>query len=258
MRARSVVSLILCIPIAGCMGTTPPASPTKQAEAMSAAPTRSLPVAGALPSATHSTPSPREPAVPTPAASPIWSKGERAILDGIRDDVRVRCTPSVEDLPPGTVAAVECRPGTTAVSRVGFYLFATPGDALDVYLNRVRAERVALGVDTGSGWEGATHCDGDIEPAAYAADDTLHCQHREAFFLNSDGYANYRVVRGNLYIGALGTNSRMEELRDWAWAGSEGEGVAAEGDLGMVPSFQTVWCGGASPRDTGALCAQPR
>ena len=236
------------------MGNTPPASQTNQAAAMSAAPTESAAPAAAMPSTTLSTPTPREPAVSTPKASPTWSKRERAILEGIRDDVRVGCAPRLEDLPPGTIAAVECRAGTPPVSRVGFYLFATAGDALDVYLKRVRAEGLALGADTSSGREGATNCDGDIEPAAYAVDDTLHCPDREAFFLNSDGYANYRVVRGNLYIGALGTNSDIEDLNDWAWAGSEGEGEAP-GEMGMVPSFQTLWCGGAPPSGTGTQCA---
>jgi len=183
--------------------------------------------------------------------SPLtWTKPERAIRDGIRADVRRGCTPRRQTLPVGTIAAVECQPGRDPVSRVGFYLFADAGDALAAYLARVRAEGLSLGADDASGSEGATHCD-DV----YADDDTIHCRDREAFFVNADGYANYRVVRGRLYIGALGTNGDVYRLNEWAWRGSEpvitGE---SRTDLGGVPSYQTLWCDGKRPKAKLPLC----
>jgi hypothetical protein len=249
MGARRVLSLILCLGLAGCSGSAPSANPTSQAAIATAS------------AALTPTPTPIEtPVTPTPKATlkppPTWTTRERAIRDAIRGDVRVGCAPRRHDLPRGTIAAVECQPGKDSVSRVGFYLFASASGALDVYLGRVRAEGLALDSDTGPGWEGATQCDGNIEPAAYPDGDTIHCRDREALFVNSDGYSNYRVVIGRLYIGALGTNRDIYALNEWAWRGSGQKSTdQLHGDTGGVPSFQTLWCDGARPKAKGALCA---
>ena len=247
MGARRVLPLILSLGLVGCGGTAPSASPNQQAVVATASPALTL-----TPTATPVAPTARPTPTPTPMPPPTWTKRERAIRDGIRADVRVGCEPRRHDLPPRTIAAVECQPGKDPVSRVGFYLFASAGDALDVYLARIRAEGVALGTnpDDGPDSEGSTTCADN-----YAPDDIVHCRDREAFFVNSDGYANYRVVIGRLYIGALGTNRDLYDLNEWAWRGSEGDpGDVPPGDMGMVPSYQTLWCAGGRPSAKLPLC----
>ena len=111
------------------------------------------------------------------------------------------CAPRRHDLPPGTVAAVECRPGVALVSRVGFYLFASPDDAFAVYLDRVKEQGLALNTEQGRrGWERAMYICSDDK-----------CAERDAGFVNSDGYANYRSVMGAMYIGVLGTRDDIEK-----------------------------------------------
>jgi hypothetical protein len=243
------VSLILCLGLVGCGDSPPSASPTSQA----AIATGSLPLTF-TPSATPVVPPARAKTTPKPVPTPppTWTKLERAIRDGIRADLRASCAPRRQTLPPGTIAAVDCQPGRDPVSRVGFYLFADAADALDVYLTRVRAEGLALGSEEDSGSEGATHCN-DV----YPDDDTIHCRDREAFFVNADGYANYRVVRGRLYIGALGTNGDIYPLNEWAWRGSEPVITGQDRmDLGGVPSYQTLWCDGKRPKPKLPLCVR--
>jgi hypothetical protein len=248
MCARRVLALILGLGLVGCGGSTPSASPTGQAAIATASPGLTV---TPMPMATPVRPTPTPKLTPPPP--PTWTKRERAIRDAIRADIAVGCAPRRHDLPPGTIAAVECEPGKAPASRVGFFLFATADEALDVYLARVRAEALTLDSDTGPSGEAATYCDGNVEPAAYPDGDTLHCRDREALFVNSDGYANYRVVRGRLYIGALGTNRDIHDLNEWAWRGSGSE-TGIPGEMDAVPSFQTLWCDGARPRDKGALC----
>ena len=50
-----------------------------------------------------------------PRNDPTWTKAERAIRDAIRADIRVACVPRRLDLPPRTIAAVECTPGKVRV-----------------------------------------------------------------------------------------------------------------------------------------------
>ena len=247
MGARRVVPLILCLWLVGCGDSPPSTSPTSRAATVTGSPPLTL-----TPTAAPVAPTARPNATPKPVPMPplTWTKPERAIRDGIRADVRPSCTPRRQALPVGTIAAVECQPGRDPVSRVGFYLFADAAGALDVYLTRVRSEGLALGAGDDSGSEGPTHC-GD----AYSDDDTIHCRDREAFFVNADGYANYRVVRGRLYIGALGTNGDIYPLNEWAWRGSEPVITDPEPmDLGGVPSYQTLWCDGKRPKPKLPLC----
>ena len=80
MGTRGVLSLIMCLPLAGCMSSTPnpPAGPTAAAIA-TVATTASVPTAEATPTTTPVTPKPDLTAEPTPR----WSKLERAIRDNI-------------------------------------------------------------------------------------------------------------------------------------------------------------------------------
>ena len=255
MGARRVLPLILCLGLVGCGGNTLSPSPTSRAVIATAVPTLTLtPTAtplGPTPTPLAPTSTPKATALPTlkptPKPPPTWTKAERAIRDAIRADIRVACAPRRLDLPPRTIAAVECRPGKDPVSSVGFYLFAKGLDALDVYMTRIYDAGLVPDSDLARGWEHLTYfCNRDKIAT------TLDCRNREAAFGNREGYANYRTVRGRMYIGVLGTGNDLANLVEWAWAGSGAEGA---GGAIRLPAFQTLWCGGSAPSATGALCA---
>ena len=241
MGTRGVLSLIMCLPLAGCMSSTPnpPAGPTPAA-IVTGATTASVPAAEATPTTTPVTPKPDLTAEPTPR----WSTLERAIRDNIRDDAAVGCAPRRHDLPPGTVAAVECRPGVALVSRVGFYLFASPEDAFAVYLDRVKEQGLALNTERGRrGWERAMYICSDEQ-----------CAERDAGFVNSDGYANYRSVMGAMYVGVLGTRDDIEDLRGWAWESPEE--CPPGPDTCAVPESPSLYCDGSRVA-ADASCVDP-
>jgi hypothetical protein len=154
----------------------------------------------------------------------------------------VACAPRRHDLPPGTIAAVECQPGKPPVSRVGFYLFATRDDADAVYIRRIYDAGLELEGDIpGRGWDQAV---GTCAIQNKGDSELLNCRDREAAFVNSDGYANYRAVRGRMYIGVLGARRDIEKLYYWARTG----GGQAQG---VFPDVQTLWCEGAAPTAEG-------
>jgi hypothetical protein len=158
----------------------------------------------------------------------------------------VGCGPRHHDLPPGTVAAVECRPAVELVSRVGFYLFASPDDAFAVYLDRVKEQGLALNTERGRrGWERAMYT---------CSDEQVECAERDAGFVNSDGYANYRSVMGAMYIGVLGTRDDIEDLRGWAWESREE--CPPGPDTCPVPESPSLYCDGSRVA-ADASCVEP-
>jgi hypothetical protein len=190
-----------------------------------------------------------------------WTKLEGAILDGIRADVRVRCAARRHDLPSGAIAAVECQPGPALASRVGFYLFASRPDAVEVYRERVIAEGLGFDMDHPDPRFPALAIPEWEHPTGPCARDWMHiipvdCLDRELAFANGEGYANYRVVTGRIYIDVLGTQSDIDALRLWAWAGSSTETYSVPADTGRVPFYQTLWCGGDRPADAVPLCGR--
>jgi hypothetical protein len=105
------------------------------------------PSAGPTQSPTHSA-SPVVTSPPTASTTPVaWTQLERTIRAGIREDAAKRCVPRRHDLPPGTIAAVECAPRAAVVARVGSYLFASPDQAFDHYRSRIRAEELTYNSD---------------------------------------------------------------------------------------------------------------
>jgi hypothetical protein len=247
MGARRFLLLLLCIGLLGCGGTTASARPTSQAVIATASPVVTL-TPNPLVTPVAPTPSPRAKATPKP--TPTWTELERAIFDAIRYDAQVDCAPRRRDNPRGTIAAVECRPGKAPVSRVAFYLFATAGDAFHVYTQRIQDAGLELVFSDPVGWEHAV-AGGACDPAEVEAEegesgtDAGTCPDREAAFLNSDGYANYRAVNGRIYIGALGTNSDINALAGWAHL----DGRTSGHDM------ETLWCTGSRPAAGLPLCS---
>ena len=92
------------------------------------------------------------------------------------------CNERKENLPPRTVAAVECRPDADLVESVGFFLFAKKADMLDVYTTRLAANGVE-----GDGGDCLSGEPGDKPWTSSGAD-------RAGCFLNSQGNANTRFT----------------------------------------------------------------
>jgi hypothetical protein len=132
-------------------------------------------------------------------------------MDGLRRDLS-HCNERKENLPPRTVAAVECRPDADLVESVGFFLFAKKADMLDVYTTRLAANGVE-----GDGGDCLSGEPGDKPWTSSGAD-------RAGCFLNSQGNANTRftISKGPLYIGVLGNDDDIASLMEWSTGGSKG------------------------------------
>ena len=160
--------------------------------------------------ATTATPVPT-PQQPSGRTEVTWSGLETELAAGIRGDAAVGCVPRRHDLPPGAMAAVECAPGAP-VERVGFYLFETSEAAIDNYRRRV-VEEIGTSGDHPTGWERSyVPCAPDEDPRT--------CGARDAGWVNSSGYANYRTSLGRIYIGVLGTGADTDALVSWAFHGN--------------------------------------
>jgi hypothetical protein len=175
---------------------------------------------------------------PGASATPVaWTELERTIRAGIREEAAQGCAPRRRDLPPGTIAAVECRPRDPVVDRVGFYLFGSSGEAFDHYRNRLRTEGLAYNKgDIGDRlWELCWRFEYEGE------EHSSTCRYRHAGFVNSSGYANYRAVADALYIGVLGNVADVTQVWDWVRL-SRGE-ETPPGEMGEVPWWPTLYEG---------------
>ena len=232
MRAicRAALLFAALLPIAACAGPVPSTPP-------SAAPSRvETPASPPQPPAPSTSPLGTSP--PAASATPVaWTKLERTIRAGIREDAAQGCLPRRHDLPAGTIAAVECRPRDPAVARVGFYLFGSQDQAFDHYRNRLRAEGLAYNKgDVGDRrWEGCWLFENEGEQHSST------CRYRHAGFVNSSGYANYRAVGDALYIGVLGNAADVTDVWDWVRLSRVQE--TPPGEMGEVPDWPTLYEG---------------
>ena len=199
------------------------------------------------PSIDAPSPSPSAPAQPSdepaePIPSVEFSGAEQLLLERIRPDARVNCTPRVSDLPDGATAGVECEPAEGAASQVGMYQFATAQDAARAYFARLDDEGVAprsgdcrLGTEGESAWtpgdEGEVQGD---EWDGVLIDGAPFIVHRDACFVNDSGTANVRATCGDgLYVGVLGRTSDLKELVTWSWENAPDAPVNTPGAPGI-------------------------
>ena len=59
---------------------------------------------------------------------------EAHLLANVRLDLQSTCAPARDGLPEGAIAAIECRPASDVVGRVGLILFGTQDDLMRTYL----------------------------------------------------------------------------------------------------------------------------
>lgn len=146
-----------------------------------------------------------------------YTDEEAFLLAGIRPGAGERCAPLRTKLPPAAKAGVQCRPATSLVDEVGFYLFANDADLLQAYFARV----ADAGLARASG-----RCTSKPAEGSYAGSDATDSSdpHRVACFVNEFGKANYRVTypESLVYVGVLGTGAGIQKLGDWTWKGGDG------------------------------------
>ena len=152
------------------------------------------------------------------------SADEETLIGVLRSDIAVDCEPRRSDLPEGARYAIECRPETSLVQRVGVYHFDSPNEAAFAYMTRM----AAAGVDVNSGdcqadrrGEGA-YVPGDNEgsiddPGVFNWENSALMSERNGCFVDDSGNANVRLVCDREYIGILGAKDDLSDLLDWAW-----------------------------------------
>jgi hypothetical protein len=222
-------SLVAAVVLAACGASTP--SPSE--------PGVVLPSTSPAPSGPAGTPSlepadpTAEPPVVTPAptvtpspAEPTFSRAERYLIDGILRG-EGDCSPVRGDrLPSRAIAGIDCDLIGSPVARVGYYLFHTEADMLDVYVARMEAEGIAL--ESG---DGCFAREGESVYVPWDEADGIG-PYRHGCFVNDEGYGNYRVTLpgAHVYVGLLGRTADMRALEEWAFLGSMD-----------TPGYPTMW-----------------
>ena len=213
-------SLVAAFALAACgspasspVGQVPPSPTAPASPSMQPLPSE-VPVATPGPSADPTAaPTPKPTAKPTPKPTPIVPNArEKYLIAGVRRGA-IDCEPVRADLPLRAIAGIECRADDRAIARVGFYLFKSDKDTLNVYLQRMTAEGVEL--ETG----GCIAGEGEGENAYVPWEGPGIAPWRNGCFLNDAGYANFRATLPgeHVYIGILGRNDNMAALADFAW-----------------------------------------
>jgi len=155
-------SLVAAFALAACgspasspVGQVPPSPTAPASPSMQPLPSE-VPVATPGPSADPTAaPTPKPTAKPTPKPTPIVPNArEKYLIAGVRRGA-IDCEPVRADLPLRAIAGIECRADDRAIARVGFYLFKSDKDTLNVYLQRMTAEGVEL--ETGGCIAGEGH-----------------------------------------------------------------------------------------------------
>jgi hypothetical protein len=218
LAAAMVAALIL----AACGASTPSASPAPSA-APSVAVVSPSPTIQPSPSSSPSAeptgtpvPTPAPSAKPTPKPTPVaFSRAEKYLVEGIMRGVS-DCSPVRGDALPGAAfAGIDCDLVDSPAARMGFYLFKSDDDMLDVYMARVSVENLV--VDSGACVPG----EGEGAYIPYGEDEFSPDRH--ACYVNDQGYGNYRATLPgvHVYMGLLGRTKDMRSLEDWAWLGNE-------------------------------------
>ena len=225
MRIVRLASPVVFVLILAACGTT--ADPASPRPSPSTVPPTPAPTAAPTDAPTPApTDAPTTAPTPTPVPTDVAvTPEEQALLDGVRRGA-VDCAPVRDDLPPNSIAAIECASDDPAIDRIGFYRFADDDAMLAVYFDRMASEGVAL--DSG------TCRTGEGENAYWPGEGVVAA--RNGCFVNAQGFANYRATLPgeHLYIGILGRSADMAVLEDFAWFGNQD-----------MPGNPTLWAAGS-------------
>ena len=155
----------------------------------------------------------------------------RYLRAGIPPAVRETCRKRTTELPPGTIAAVDCYPESPIIDAMAYFLLR-PDDARAVWNERIAEYGLQPGGDCVKGKQGIESRSRRLSVGCYQ---------------NEYGYANLRLVSSaecpSVYWSALGTK------RDIAGLWKAYEGVAGEGwaDPGLAGRKDAPGCRGPIP-----------
>ncbi|MFV2063429.1 MAG: META domain-containing protein [Chloroflexota bacterium] len=154
------------------------------------------------------------------STSGSFSAAEKTLIKGIPANIRTTCSPlRGNDLPNGTVAAVQCQPKTKLVDEMAYYLMEYP-NALATMRSVMQANNVTRGYSCSSGKPGFTGTMSSSPPFQ-----------AEGCFVRN-GKANMRVLdaaaecrqlkvagtqlrKPTLYVAIEGTTKRIGPLARW-------------------------------------------
>jgi heat shock protein HslJ len=158
---------------------------------------------------------------PGSGGSSIYSAAERVLLEGIPGRIESFCTPLRSALPKNTKAAVRCRPNTSLVTTIDYYLLEG-GDAASAFQAEMSAFNVpqvtsaaqtcAQGVKShqwvGAGWQ-ADGCYRTNDRAEVRfVDNATECRKLRA--------GKNTLQSPSLYIAVQGSGRDIEGVHSWA------------------------------------------
>jgi hypothetical protein len=224
MRPAPLFLPAILLLVAACSTAQPSTRPSSMPSSGAPSAPAASPVSP--PSSRPTTPSasPVLPSGPTDSPAPSMTSEENALLGALRPDAAVSCVARRTDLPEGAVRAIECRPDTQSVARVGIYWFPSANEAAYAYMTRM----ASYGVDVNAGdcgrdipgeaaWTPGDHEGSFEDPGVFNFENAVLSPNRIGCFRDENGKANVRATCGNAYIGVLGTGTDLSDLNDWTW-----------------------------------------
>ena len=160
-----------------------------------------------------------------PAVNP--TPDEAQLLANVRLDLQSTCAPTRDGLPEGAIAAIECRPASDAVGRVGVTLFDTQDDLMRTYLGTLEEREVEPRTNGGrclpdEPSQGA-YTPGDEGPELSAT--------RSACFAREDGAVQFlATLPPFVLIELAGIVADPEAVESFAWLGNQD-----------TPGRPTIW-----------------
>ncbi len=168
-------------------------------------------------------------ATPAPTQTSAFSSAERVLLEGVPARIAGTCQPLRQSLPSGTAAAVQCKPNTSHVTEMAYYLLEDDR-ALKLFNDRM-ASGGASPVDI-YGPPGTPTCEDGVPSYLFADGGGIGGW---GCFVDG-GKANLRLVqnatackqlkvgsqqlkRPAMYVAMTGPNDKIVPLNDWALGG---------------------------------------
>lgn len=163
-----------------------------------------------------------EPGPPVSAPSMDRATAEARLLAGVRPSIRSACKRTHGNLPSGALAGVDCQLGDPTVRRVRAYLFREQSDMLEAYFSRLEK----VGLDRARPHSGRCEPDRPSEGPYHPTRrrDRADYPARDGCFYDRSGKAHY-ISTSPPYVMSevVGRVKDFDAVRNWAWAGREGD-----------------------------------
>ena len=158
-----------------------------------------------------------------------FTAAEKVLLSGVRSDIAGTCEPRRSQNPTGTIAALQCRPDTTAVADMAYYLMEDE-EASRVWQQRMKDYKVKDGTQNRACafnkpsmmfWVGG----GTAVAGCYRNEDgaaNLRFVHPAAECRQLTAGAT-QVKNPSVYIAVLGPDRSISNLYEWAASSTDWE-----------------------------------